>query len=131
MKQVPLPGGDLEYAVLSALWDKGSASAKELHAQVGEPAGLVYTTIAKVLDRLHDKGLVKRELDGKAFVYQPAIPRARVERARAREAVRSVLGPEPRPAMAHLVEAVESIDPALLDDLARLVDERRRSRRGS
>lgn len=131
MKRMPLPGGDLEYAVLAALWNKGTASAKEIHADIGEPAGLVYTTIAKVLDRLHEKALVKRELVGKAFLYRPAVPRERVERARTREALSRLLGPEPRPAMAHLVDAVESIDPTLLDDLARMVEERRRSRRGS
>jgi predicted transcriptional regulator len=130
MKRVPLPGGDLEHAVLSALWKKGQASAKEIHAEIGEPAGLVYTTIAKVLDRLHDKRLVKRELVGKAFVYQPGVPRERVERARVRDAVNRVLGDEPRPAMAHLVDAVASIDERLLDELARLVEEKRRSRRG-
>jgi hypothetical protein len=33
--------------------------------------------------------------------------------------------------MANLVDAVESIDPDLLDELARQVNARRRSRRGS
>jgi predicted transcriptional regulator len=53
-----LPGGDLEYAVLSKLWELGSASARDIHTQVGEPAKLVCTTTANVLDRLHAKHLV-------------------------------------------------------------------------
>jgi len=57
--QFRLPGGDLEYAVLAKLWELGSASAREIHEQVGEPAKLVYTTTAKVLDRLHAKRLVR------------------------------------------------------------------------
>lgn len=130
-RAIPLPGGELELAVLMALWQCGRASAPELHARVGEARGLVYTTIAKVLDRLHAKGLVSRERAGKAFVYTPAIKREVVERARMKQALAKILKPEVRPAMATLVDAVESLDPDLLDELARQVEARRRSRRGS
>ena len=75
MKQLRLPGGDLEYAVLAKLWDLGTASARDIYEYIGEPAGLVYTTTAKVLDRLHAKGLVTRELNGKAFTYRAKISR--------------------------------------------------------
>jgi predicted transcriptional regulator len=130
-KDTPLPGGDLEYAVLVELWRAGSATAREVHERVGAPNRLAYTTTAKVLDRLHAKGLVSRERVGKAFVYRPAFWREAVERARARSWLGKLLGREPRPAMAALVEAVEDADPDLLDELARLVAARRRSRRGS
>lgn len=131
MKPPALPGGDLEYAVLAALWDLGPASAREVHERVGEPKGLVYTTTAKVLDRLHDKALVSRKKSGKAFVYQAKVARGVVEQARAKDAVERMLGDEPRPAMAALVEAVEAVDPKLLDELERLVSEKRRSGHGS
>ena len=125
-----LPGGDLEYAVLVALFEMGSASARQVHARVGEPERLAYTTIATVLDRLHGKRLVERELEGKAFIYRPQVKRGALDRARARQALKKLLGSEPRPAMAALVDAVESADPVLLDELAKLVAARRRSRRG-
>jgi predicted transcriptional regulator len=128
--QIRLPGGDLEYAVLSKLWELGSATARDVHIQVGEPAGLVYTTIAKVLDRLHAKRLVSRDRKGMAFIYRPRVARAVVEAARARAFLNRLLGPAPRSAMATLVEAVESIDPKLLDELERAVAARR-SRHGT
>jgi predicted transcriptional regulator len=128
--QIRLPGGDLEYAVLSKLWELGSATARDIHIQVGEPAGLVYTTIAKVLDRLHAKRLVSRERKGMAFIYRPRVARAVVEAARARAFLNRLLGPAPRSAMATLVQAVESIDPKLLDELERAVAARR-SRHGT
>lgn len=131
MKQTPLPGGDLEYAVLAALWELGSASAREVHERVGEPKGLVYTTTAKVLDRLHDKALVSRKKSGMAFVYKAKIPRDVIEQARANDAIAKMLSGDPRPAMAALVSAVEAVDPTLLEELERLVAARRRSGRGS
>ena len=127
----PLPGGELEYSVLAALWQLGSASAREIHRIAGRSGNLAYTTTATVLDRLHAKGLVARAKHGRAFVYQPCQTRETVERARARTTLRHLFGREPRPAIAMLVDAVESIDPVLLDELARAVQARRRVRRGS
>jgi predicted transcriptional regulator len=124
------PGGELEYAVLAAVWDLGTASVRDIHGRVGEPDGLVYTTIAKVVDRLHDKGLLSRTARGKAFVYTAKRSREAIDRTRARQAVSQVLGDAPRPALANLIDAVEAVDPELLDELAKLVAARRRSRRG-
>lgn len=128
---IALPGGDLERAVLNALYDLHPASARDLHTHVGAPAGLVYTTVAKVLDRLKAKRLVVRRREGRAFVYTPVCDRRDLEGALAKRNLSRLLGPEPRPAVAALVDAVEAIDPDLLSDLARAVEKRRRSRRGS
>ena len=130
-RKIPLPGGDLEYAVMVALWDLGTASAPDIHRRVGEPRGSVYTTTAKVLDRLHAKGLVSRVRVGKSFVYKTTFAREVVERARMKQALGRILQPEVQPAIATLVDAVESIDPELLDELSRQIEARRRSRRGS
>jgi len=127
-RQFRLPGAGLEYAVLATLWELKSATAREIYERVGEPAGLVYTTIAKVLDRLHAKRLVSRERKGMAFVYRPRVARAVVDVARARALVTRLLGPAPQSAMATLVDALESFDPRLLDELAQAVSVRRRSR---
>lgn len=128
--QFRLHGGDLEYAVLAKLWELGSASARDIHTQVGEPQGLVYTTTAKVLDRLHVKRLVSRERKGLAFLYRARVPRALVDNARARELVTRLFGPAPHSAAATLVDAVESLNPKLLDELAEAIAARRRSKHG-
>jgi predicted transcriptional regulator len=128
--QFRLPGGDLEYEVLAKLWELGSGSARDIYTQVGEPQGLVYTTTAKVLDRLHAKRLVGRERKGIAFVYRPRVARVLVDNARARQLLTKLLGPAPHSAAATLVDAVESLDPKLLDELAEVIAARRRSKHG-
>src|SRR5262245_48235228 len=108
----PLPGGNLEYAVLVAIWDGGVLSAREVHDRVGAPLGLGYTTTARVLDRLAAKTLIARERRGKTFTYRAAVPRPEIDRARLSRALSACLTGSPRPALAALVEAVEGIDPA-------------------
>jgi predicted transcriptional regulator len=102
-----------------------------VHDRVGVPNDLAYTTIAKVLDRLVAKQLCRCRRDGRVNVYVAAVPRKHVERANARATVSRLLGDEPRPAIPALVDAVEAIDPQLLDELARVVAARRKARRGS
>lgn len=131
MRDFRLPSDALEYSVLTELWRAGTASVRELHERLGVPQGLVYTTTAKVVDRLRRKGLIRRQRKGKAFSYQPCIAREDVERARARNAVARLLGPAPRSAVAALVEAVDSVDPELLDELERAVASLRRAKNGA
>ena len=129
--QFRLPGGDLEYAVLATLWELGTASTRDIYIRVGEPQGLVYTTTAKVLDRLHAKRLVSRERRGMAFIYRARVDRGLVDNARAREMLARFLRPAPHGAAATLVDAVESLNPRLLDELAEAIAARRRSKHGA
>ena len=131
MTRYRLPADDLEYTVLAKLWQLGSASVRELHERIGAPQALVYTTTAKVIDRLREKGLVQRQRRGAAFVYRPRVARAEVERARARNALTRLLGPAPRAAVAALVEAVNDLDPALLTELEQAVAARKRTEDGT
>jgi len=126
-----LPADDLEYAVLAALWEFRAASVRELHERLGVPAGRVYTTTAKVVDRLREKGLVVRRREKGTFVYRPAAERSVVERARARNLVSRFLGPGPHAAVAALVEAVGDVDPRLLEELERAIRQKRSSRDGT
>jgi predicted transcriptional regulator len=131
MTSFVLPADELEYTVLAKLWELGTASVRELHEHLGEPSGRVYTTTAKVIDRLRAKGLIQRQRRGKAFVYRPRVARPDVESARAQQAVNRLLGATPHAAVAALVDAVEAFDPQLLDELERAVNARRRSKRGT
>jgi len=130
MAAFKLPADDLEYTVLRLLWELDVASVRELHERLGRE-GLVYTTTAKVIDRLRDKGLIQRQRRGQAFLYRARVARETVERARARQAISRLLGPEPHGAVAALVEAIDETSPALLQELERAVSARRRSKHGS
>ena len=70
--------GELEQAVLEALWDldAGSgASGRQVHERLAG-RDLAYTTVMTVLDRLVGKDVVVREREGRAFRYAPRRTRA-------------------------------------------------------
>lgn len=65
--------GDLERSVMDQLWTSPAPqSVREVHLAVTRDRELAYTTVMTVLDRLAKKGLVRRERDGRAYLYLPA-----------------------------------------------------------
>ena len=67
--------GPLETAVMERLWKRGPATVREVVDDLGRSRGLAYTTVMTVMVRLQAKGLLRRERNGKTFVYRPAFSR--------------------------------------------------------
>ncbi|MEU1229520.1 BlaI/MecI/CopY family transcriptional regulator [Streptomyces sp. NPDC005828] len=64
------PAGELEASVLAALWSAGTPlSAAQVRAAISQD--LARTTVATLLTRLHEKGIVDRRPAGRGFVYFP------------------------------------------------------------
>ena len=57
---VPEPNPS-ELQILKALWGAGRLSARELHDQTGQSQGWSYSTTRTVIQRMVDKGLLRRE----------------------------------------------------------------------
>ena len=119
--------GKLERAVMEEVWARGRASASDIYRAHGERTA--YTTWMTTLDRLYKKGLLDREREGRAYLYTPRVTRDELERGVAEDVLGGLLeratgGAEPL--LACIVEAVGEHDRALLDDLQRLVEEKKR-----
>lgn len=62
--------GILEQKVMEALWNS-PLPLKPSQVLTKVNGGHAYTTIMTVLKRMYDKKLLKRELSGNTFLYQP------------------------------------------------------------
>jgi predicted transcriptional regulator len=124
--------GPLERAVMDTMWRGGHLSVREVQAQLASAAA--YTTVMTTLDRLYKKGLVLRKRDGRAFLYTAAIERHELEAAMTTGLLNGMLSGGPgatRPFLSNLVDAVGDSDDTLLDELERLVrDKRERLKKG-
>jgi predicted transcriptional regulator len=119
--------GVLERQVMSVVWNAGELNVREACELLGTE--VAYTTVMTTMDRLFKKRLLARRKVGRAFVYSAAATRDQLEGAVASELVQSLLqqhGGEPLPLLSSLVDAVSDRDRALLDDLERLIHEKRR-----
>jgi len=126
--------GPLEVQVLEAIWrEPRPATVRELQASFPE---IAYTTLMTTLDRLYKKGVLERTRVGRAFAYVPRFDRPEIERRLAARSVEELLGAASgrralEPLLSCFVDAVSERDRRLLDDLERLLrDKRERLVRG-
>jgi predicted transcriptional regulator len=121
--------GPLEQQLLSVLWLRGSATVREI-LDAGD-IKLAYTTVMTTLDRLFKKELLDRSAEGRAFRYSPRYTQEELEKQAIGETIRELLGSGAAAALplSYLVEAVSEHDARLLDDLQRLLDQKRRELR--
>ena len=115
--------GPLERQILGILWRRGSATVREL-VDGGEVAG-AYTTLMTTLDRLHKKGVLDREPEGRAFRYSPRQTETEFHASVARSAIRQLLDSERSAPVSYLVDAVSDYDRELLDELERAIERKR------
>jgi predicted transcriptional regulator len=118
--------GPLERRLLAALWTRGSSTVREI-LDIGD-IKLAYTTVMTTLDRLYKKQLLDRVAEGRAFRYSPRYTQEELEKAAVGETIRQLLGSGNSAGLplSYLVEAVSEHDASLLNDLQRLLDEKRR-----
>lgn len=119
--------GSLERDVMALAWTRGEITVRDACDE--RESAVAYTTMMTTMDRLYRKGLLSRRKAGRAFAYRPTASREELEGAVATEILHSLLqseGGEPLPILSSLVDAVSERDRALLDELERLIREKRR-----
>ena len=119
--------GKLERGVMEEIWKRGETNVREIHSAFGGRAA--YTTLMTTLDRLHKKGLLERRKEGRAFLYAPRFSREEFTHSVARDVIDGLLGNtdgETKPVLACIVDAVGERDSRMLDELEKLLKEKRR-----
>jgi BlaI family transcriptional regulator, penicillinase repressor len=114
---------EFEIDVLTRFWDRGRLSAPELFREMGESRGVTYSTIKTIIDRLEEKGAIRRvDTQGKTIIYNAAVARERVRKPLVESFVRRLFGDDRKPLFAQLLRE-EKLSDEEIAYLRRLVDE--------
>lgn len=122
---------DSELDVLKVLWEKGQGTVRDLLGvlhEAGKPWS--YATVATLLDRLEQKGMVASDRREQAFVYRPTITAQEVRRKRVDHLVEKLYQGEPGLLVMHLLKA-HPLDADQASQVRALLDEMSRSDPGS
>ena len=122
--------GRLETQIMEVMWEMPDPvsveTVREALAERGKKAA--YTTVMTTLSRLYAKGLLTREQRGKAYYYIPRVSRRELTSSVTKQVIDGLLGAFAEPAMAYFVEALSDESPDKLEQLAHLIEEKKRHR---
>ena len=65
----------LELKIMQVIWRRGRCTVSEVQGEMEPP--LAYTTVQTMLNILERKGKLKRELEGRAYIYSATITEAK------------------------------------------------------
>ena len=122
-RHLPKPT-EVELELLRALWDKGSATVRELYEVVRQQRSLGYTSVLKTLQIMTDKGLVERTEAGKAHIYRAAASQEETQNQLLRDlSVRLFAGSAAQLAMHAL--SMESASAEELEEIRRIIRQKK------
>jgi predicted transcriptional regulator len=122
--------GKLERQLMDELWARGETTVRSVYLAFEER--IAYTTLMTTLDRLYKKGLLRRRKHGRAFLYATTVTPEQLEQGIREDVIYDLVGTTGEavePLLACIVDAVGERDRELLDELDRLIKEKRRELR--
>ncbi len=69
-----------ELEILQILWERGTATVREVHEELSKNKNSGYTTTLKLMQIMHEKGIVSRDDSSKTHIYQPALSRKKTQK---------------------------------------------------
>ena len=113
-----------ELQIMKVVWDRGTATVKEVCEVMSRNKPTAYTTILTLMGILEDKGALTHVRSGLAYVYKPLLSRQQATRNQVRDVVARFFDGRPEKLIENVLDN-EVTDPERLLDVKTLLDSRR------
>jgi len=84
-----------ELEILQILWSRGIATVRDVHEEMAQVKDVGYTTTLKLMQIMHEKGLVKRDDSMRTHIYQAAVNKERTQKHLLGKMIDSLFGGSP------------------------------------
>lgn len=78
---------DAEFTILAVIWERGSATVREVFGDLSKQQEIGYTTVLKLMQIMLEKGFLKRDESVRPQVYRPSRPRGQTQKLLLRDLV--------------------------------------------
>jgi predicted transcriptional regulator len=113
--ETPKPtSGELE--ILNVIWERGPSTVREVHDALAPVRGVGYTTVLKLMQIMADKGLLRREEQGRAHVYEGTVRREETQKRVVADLVEQLFGGSAAQLALHAL----SVKPATAGEMAEI-----------
>ena len=113
----------LELQIMQVIWRHGASTVTAV--QEALPQDLAYTTVQTMLNILHRKGKLRRELHGRAFTYAATVTEAKASTHAVRDLVDRMFGGSSEELVMSLIKS-RQIDAKKIAELTRRLEEEER-----
>ncbi|MBD0258668.1 MAG: BlaI/MecI/CopY family transcriptional regulator [Cytophagales bacterium] len=128
MDQPPIKPTEAELEVLQVLWQLGSATVRDVHEALSRTKDSVYTTTLKIMQKMHEKGLVERDEHNRTHVYRATVPEEEMQQQLLHKFIDATFRGS---AMKLVMQALgnQAATPDELEKVQQLLEQLRRSRK--
>jgi predicted transcriptional regulator len=113
----------LEADVMNIVWEHKKITVREVHETMLEEGYIPYTTVMAAMNNMAQKGLLKQNRDGKAYVYSAAVTRDAMAKNIVDTVVSRILGGTSTPLISHLLKLKKEDDVEKLLELKKQLSE--------
>jgi predicted transcriptional regulator len=115
---------DLELEIMKVIWERGSATVREVYEDLLKRRKIAYTTVLTMMGILEQKGRLRKNAGERAYVYYPAESQAEVVGTMVTDFIKRVFNGSAKPLLVHLAENRE-IRQEHLDEISKLLKAKR------
>lgn len=76
---IPQKPTESELEILQILWEKGDSTVREVHEILERNKEAGYTTTLKLMQIMHEKGLVSRDTSSKTHIYRALVSQQKTQ----------------------------------------------------
>ncbi len=100
----------LEADIMNIIWQHKRTTVREVHETMLEEGYIPYTTVMAAMNNMAQKGLLKQNRNGKAYVYSAAVGRDAMAKNIVDSVVSKILGGVATPLISHLLKLKKEED---------------------
>lgn len=109
-----------ELEILNILWEKQSATVREVFEIISTTKPITYTTVLKLMQIMTEKDLVERDEESKAHLYRAKVAQSETQKGMVSELLEKVFRGSAMELMQHILESKKT-SPAEMKEIRRMI----------
>ena len=122
-KKGPPRPTDAELGILRVLWQRGPSTVREVQESLNEARPTGYTTVLKTLQIMTEKGLVRRDEQQRAHVYEAHFAQHQTQRQMVGDLLNRVFDGSASNLLMHALATKKGTSPEELSQIRDILDE--------
>jgi predicted transcriptional regulator len=115
--------GPLEAKIMDILWNDVEMTIKDVQQVLDKEKVTNFNTVMTVMNRLVEKGILQKRIEGRSSLYRPVQSRVEFLNAQSKEMTNELMDEFGNVVVSHMLDALEDVDDDLVAKLERKIKE--------